>query len=181
MSKNRSPREVCSMTDGMIRFDGGFISGGSLTAGGPEFHVGLLLFLVGCPKLIARLGELTRDSLHLGGYAVERVSKPEIVAQLLVAPGLTEADERFLGVVADQLGLLAHEALDLLVRNLDLEPLGDGVEHELARNRAGGLVAEAREQLLRRLPGHRQIRVERDAARLDLSGQGSQQFPGPRI
>ena len=49
------------------------------------------------------------------------------------------------------LSLLAHERLDLLVGDLDVELLGDGVEHELARDRARRLLAKPREQLLRLL------------------------------
>src|SRR5712691_12729398 len=124
MSKNRSPREVCSMTDGMIRFDGCFIFSGSLTAGGPERRV---------------------------------------------------------GIVADDLGLLAEEALDILVGDLDPELIGDRVEHELARNRTRGLLAETCEQLLRRLPRHRQVRVERYATRLDLPREPAQQLARARI
>src|SRR2546423_11854180 len=97
MSKNRSPREVCSMTDGMMRFDGRFML--LLAAGGPEFRVGRLLFLFGSPKSFARLGELARDSLDLRGDAVERIAQPQIVAQRLEAAVLAEALDRRGGVL----------------------------------------------------------------------------------
>src|SRR5437879_73280 len=107
MSKNRSPREVCSMTDGMIRFDGRSML--LLTAGGPEFRIGGLLFLFGSPERLARLGELARDPLDLGGDTVERVAETQIVAERLEAAGLAEALDGRIGVVADDLGLRAHE------------------------------------------------------------------------
>src|SRR6266496_1362097 len=113
---------------------------GSLTAGGPEFRVGLLLLLFGSPDLLARVCELPRDPLHLGGYAVESVTQAHVVAKLLETSGLAEADNRRLGVVADDLGLLPHECLDVLVGDLDPELVGHGVENELTSDGARGLV-----------------------------------------
>src|SRR3954447_7494196 len=107
MSKNRSPRDVCSMTDRMMRFDGRSML--LLTAGGPEFRVGRLLLLVGSPERVARLGELARDPLDLCGDPVERVAKAEIIAEHLEASVLSQLLNRRLGVVADDLGLLAHQ------------------------------------------------------------------------
>src|SRR6266550_1935321 len=100
MSKNRSPREVWSMTDGMIRFDGCVMCRGSLTAGGPKFRVGRLLFLVGRPEGFAHLGELLRNALHLGGDSVECVTEAQIVSKRLEAAALTKPEQRLLGVVA---------------------------------------------------------------------------------
>src|SRR3954470_21227613 len=107
MSKNRSPREVCSMTDGMMRFDGSVMRSGSLTAGGPEFHFALLFFLVGCPNCLAPVRELARDPLDLRGDAVERVPQPEVVAQRLEAAALAQAQQGLVRSVADCLRLLA--------------------------------------------------------------------------
>src|SRR5438876_6481368 len=107
MSKNRSPREVCSMTDGMMRFDGRFML--LLTAGGPEFRVGRLLFLFGSPECFARLGELARDPLDLGGDAVERIAQAQVLTERLEAAGLAEPLDGRVGVVADDCRLLAHE------------------------------------------------------------------------
>src|SRR5205823_12993502 len=109
MSKKRSPREVCSMTDGMTRFDGCVMCSSSLTAGGPEFRLGLLLFLVGRPNLLARVGELSRDSLDLGGDAVERLAQAQVLAQLLEATALAETLQHLVRVIAKHLRLLAHE------------------------------------------------------------------------
>src|SRR6476646_9372075 len=134
MSKNRSPRDVCSMTDGMMRFDGRSML--LLTAGGPEFRVGRLLFLFGSPERVARLGELARDPLDLRGDAVERFAEAKVVANRLEAARLAQALERRVGVVADDLGLLAHEGFDVVVGDLEAELLGGGFEHELARDRA---------------------------------------------
>src|SRR5579864_6604140 len=116
MSKNRSPREVCSMTDGMIRFDGWSMCRGSLAAGGPEFRVGLLLFLFGSPNCVARIGQLAWDPLDLGGDPVERVAQPEVIAEGLEAAGLAQPQQRVVDVVSERLALLAHQGLDLRVR-----------------------------------------------------------------
>src|SRR6478735_5974522 len=123
MSKNRSPREVCSMTDGITRFDGfmWLLNFPFLTVRRPEFRLGRLLFLVGRPNLLARIGNLARDALHLGGDAVERFAEP---------------DEGFLDIVAGELCLLAHELLDLRVVDREAELVGRRLEDELARNRA---------------------------------------------
>src|SRR3970282_1977533 len=37
-----------------------------LAAGGPQLRVALGLFLVGCPKLLSRRGEVGRDGSHIG-------------------------------------------------------------------------------------------------------------------
>src|SRR3954466_15451396 len=113
MSKNRSPREVCSMTDGMIRFDGTVISRGSLGTGGPEFRLGLLLFLFGRPDRLTRVRELTGNPLHLGDDAIERISQAHVLAQRLESPALAQPLERLVGVLVEQLRLLAHERLDV--------------------------------------------------------------------
>src|SRR5690348_14452200 len=113
MSKKRSPREVCSMTDGITRFEGCVMVSSSLATGGPEFRLGLLLFLVGCPNRLACFGELARDPLDLGGHAIERVPQPEVLAQRLEPPALAQAQQGVVGVVAERFRLLAHERLDL--------------------------------------------------------------------
>ena len=48
-----------------------------MAAGGPEFRLGRLLFLFGRPDRIARLGELARDSLHLGDDEVEALVREQ--------------------------------------------------------------------------------------------------------
>src|SRR3954453_12625135 len=67
MSKDRSPREVCSITIGI----NGLIWLLS-ASGGPQFRVGLGLFLVGCPDCLARGRLLGRDPLDVGCDQVER-------------------------------------------------------------------------------------------------------------
>src|SRR5581483_11260103 len=181
MSKKRSPREVCSMTDGMTRFDGCVMVRGSLAAGGPKFRLGLLLFLVGSPNRLARIRELARDPLHLAGDAIERIAQPDVVAQGLEAAALAQAQERVVDVVARFAGLLAHQRLDVLVGDLQPELLRDRLEHELARNRARRLLAEPGDELLRLLAGHREIRLERNAACLDLSRERAQQLARARL
>src|SRR5947207_3379793 len=107
MSKNRSPREVCSMTDGMMRFDGRSML--LLTAGGPEFRLGRLLFLFGGPERFARVGKLARNPLDLRGDAVERVAQAQVLTERLEATGVAEPLDGRIGVVADDPGLLAHQ------------------------------------------------------------------------
>src|SRR5579884_2908675 len=139
MSKKRSPRDVCSMTDGMTRFDGWFIPW-LLTAGGPEFRLCLWLFLVGRPDRLARLREVLRDALHLGDDAVECVAQAHVLAQRLEAAALAQPLERLVGVLVEQLRLLAHERHDLVVGDGDTERVGGGLEHELARDGAARLL-----------------------------------------
>src|SRR6266540_4007596 len=127
MSKNRSPREVCSMTDGMIRFDGCVMCCGSLTAGGPEFRLGRLLFLVGRPESLAHLGELLRNALYLGGDSVESVTEAQIVAKRLEAAALTKPEQGLVGVVANDRRLFAYERLDFVVGDLDPKPVRDRI------------------------------------------------------
>src|SRR6266545_6640361 len=181
MSKNRSPREVCSMTDGMIRIDGCVMCCGSLTAGGPEFRLGRLLFLVGRPESLAHLGELLRNALYLGGDSVESVTEAQIVAKRLEAAALTKPEQGLVGVVANDRRLFAYERLDFVVGDLDPKPVRGGVEHELARDGARGLLAEPRDQLLGLLAGHREIRLERNASRLDLPRKAAEQLARARL
>src|SRR2546423_1159183 len=84
MSNDRSPREVCSITIGI----NGLISGGLLAAGGPQFRLGLGLFLVGGPDLVTRLRLLGRNALNLGRDAVERTGQAQRFALRLVGAGL---------------------------------------------------------------------------------------------
>src|SRR6266496_6716036 len=98
MSKKRSPREVCSMTDGMTRFDGWVVMS-LLTAGGPEFRLGRLLLLVGRPDRLARLGQLVRDALHLGRDPVEGVPQAHVLAERFEAAGLAQPSQRLVRVV----------------------------------------------------------------------------------
>src|SRR3954451_10334256 len=130
MSKNRSPREVCSMTDGIMRFDGfmWLLNFPFLTVRRPEFRLGRLLFLVGRPNLLARIGNFARDALHLGGDAVERVAEADVLAELLEAAGFAEPYERFLDIVAGEVCLLAHELLDLRVVDREAELVGRRLE-----------------------------------------------------
>jgi hypothetical protein len=80
-----------------------------LTAGGPEFRVGRLLFLFGSPKRFARLSELARNPLDLRGDAVERVAQAQVLTERLEASGLAQPFDGRIGVVADDSRLLAHE------------------------------------------------------------------------
>ena len=176
------------MTDGMTRFDGGFMIGllrcgaGREAAGrGPKFRLGRGILLVGRPDRVARLGLREGDPLDLGGDPVERLAQAQVLAERLEAAALAQRHEHLLGVVAHRLCLLADELLDLGVGHFERELLGDRLEHELARDRALSLLLQARHQLLRRLAGHGEERLERDAARLDLTGEATQQLARARL
>src|SRR4051794_14031159 len=58
-------------------------------------------------------------------------------------------------------------------RHLDAKLIRDRVEHELARNRTLGLLAESRDELLGWLTRHGEERLERYAASLDLAGEAA--------
>src|SRR3954454_18848525 len=102
-----------------------------LTVRRPEFRVGGLLFLVRRPNLLARIGELARDALHLARNTVERVAKTNVLAELLEAARLAQAQKRLFDIVAGELCLLPHELLDLRVLDGQSELVGRGFEHEL--------------------------------------------------
>src|SRR4051812_38765292 len=88
MSKARSPRDVCSTTIGT----NGLIA--LLTSRCPEFRLAgrslLLLLLLRRPQLLARLGELGVDPLHLTGDAVERLAQAQVLLQALECLGRRE-------------------------------------------------------------------------------------------
>src|SRR5207244_5160136 len=65
-----------------------------LATGGPEFRIGRGLFLLGGPELLAGGREVGRDPLHVRRDTVERVSKPQIVAQLLEPAARAQAFQR---------------------------------------------------------------------------------------
>src|SRR5206468_2322004 len=102
-----------------------------LAAGGPQFRLGLRGFLVGRPDLVAGLRELGRDRLDLLDEAVERRTHPEVLAQRLLAAVRPDVLDHLLGVLALRLGLLAYERLDLVVADVDAQPVGQRVEGDL--------------------------------------------------
>src|SRR5437899_7365196 len=110
MSNERSPREVCSITIGISG-----LKSSLLASGGPQFRLGLRLFLFGRPDRFARLGELDRDALDLGGHAVECCAQAQILAQALEGAAFTEGGDRLVGILVALGGLLANHRLDLTV------------------------------------------------------------------
>src|SRR5437867_2589944 len=127
MSNERSPREVCSITIGI----NGLISGWLLAAGGPQFRLLCLFFLVGCPNSFADRRLLGRDALDLGGDAVEGAGEPHALAFGVVGA----RGARLLDDLVALLEAVAERLIDLLVGNLDSEPVGHGLENELAGDR----------------------------------------------
>src|SRR5919198_4148975 len=146
MSNERSPREVCSITIGMRGLMSGWVS---LAAGGPQFRLGLWFFLVGCPDSLACLGLLGRNALDLLRDSVERTRHAHRFALGLERAGLPRLLEHCIGVVE----AIAERFLDLLLGDVDSELVGRRLQHELAGDGRGGLLAQPRDEVLRRLAG----------------------------
>src|SRR5919108_3807161 len=109
----------------------------SSAAGGPQFRLGLGFFLVGRPDPLSRLGLLGRDSLYVRRDPVERTSEAHRFPLRLV-------DARFAGLCDHLLRLVeavTKRSIDLLVGNLNSEPVRGRLEDELAGNRRSGLLA----------------------------------------
>src|SRR5581483_2635761 len=123
MSNARSPRDVCSTTIGIKG-----ISRSLLVAGGPQFRCAFFIwrtrasFLAGGPDRFARLRELRGDRLHVGDDAVDCLAKPQLRPDAVGAAGLHE-----LGDVLLALAVVREVLPDFLVRDLDPEPVGDGL------------------------------------------------------
>src|SRR3954454_4828691 len=113
MSNDRSPRDVCSITIGI----NGLIQVPPLASGGPQFRVGLGLFLVGCPDCLTCCRLLRRDALDLGRDAIERTGEPHRLALRGVRAGLAS----LLDDLVAFLEALAEGLVDLLVRHVDAE------------------------------------------------------------
>src|SRR6478735_4515492 len=142
MSNARSPREVCSTTIGMLglircsfrervpsgrwwlgrgrpRQGGrsgarGGAAGSRRAPGRPQLRRlgGLGLVLVRRPDRLARLGQLRRDRLDLGGDPVDRLLHAQVVADAVGAAGLDELLDVLLF-----LALLAKLLADVVVRD----------------------------------------------------------------
>src|SRR3954469_20446937 len=124
MSKARSPRDVCSTTMG--------ISGISslLATWGPKFRGLRRLLLLRGPDALARLVQLGRDRLHLGGDPVERLLHAQVVADPIGAALRDEGLDVLVGL-AGRAQLFA----DLVVGDLQVELVRDRFENQLAPDR----------------------------------------------
>src|SRR5205085_212239 len=109
-----------------------------LATGGPQFRLGLGSFLVRGPDRLARLFLLEGDALDLRGDPVEGGGKTEALALRFVGAAGTKLLDHAVGL----LEALADGRVYLLVADLDPELVGDGLEHELAGDRALCLRAE---------------------------------------
>src|SRR6266487_256600 len=138
MSNERSPREVCSITIGI----NGLMSGWLLATGGPQFRVGLGIFLVGRPDLLAGLRLFGRNALDLDGDPVESAREAHRLTLRLVDAGATSLLDHFLGV----LEAIPERLVDLLVGHFDGELVGGGLEQGLAGHRRSSLLAQTRDQ-----------------------------------
>src|SRR6266851_1822517 len=146
-------------------------------AGGPQFRLGRWLFLVWRPDGFTGGGLLGRDALDLGGDSVEGARKAHALALSVVRP----RGARLLDDLVGLLEAVAEGLVDLLVRDLDPELVGGGLEDELARNRGGRLVAQASDQILRRVTGHLQVGLERATAPLEDGVELAEQRPRPGV
>src|SRR5262245_45485544 len=127
MSNERSPRDVCSITIGMR----GLMSGWLLAAGGPQFRLCRLLFLVRCPDPLACLRLLGRNPLDLRRDAVERLGEAHVLAFRLVDAGGARLLDHLLRLVEPVL----KDLVDLVVADLDPELVRDCLEDELTGHR----------------------------------------------
>src|SRR5436190_15475919 len=112
---------------------------GLLAAGGPQFRLGLGLFLVGCPDRLASLRLLERNSLDLGRDPIEGRLQPQALAFLFERAARPELLKHALRFRES----LLHGLLDPLAADLDAELVRSRVEDELARDRALRFVVEA--------------------------------------
>src|SRR6266516_867599 len=159
MSNERSPREVCSITMGI----NGLISGWLLATGGPQFRLGGRLFLVWRPDGLAGGSLLGRYALDLAGNAVEGTGEAHVLALRVVCA----RSMRLLDDLVRLLEAVAEGLVDLLVRNLDPELVGGGLEHELSGHGSGRLVLQAPDEILRRVAGHLDVGLEGATAALE--------------
>src|SRR4051794_12753998 len=195
MSNERSPREVCSITIGInglmlapLLFswvDWSFQTATSqarsrwlLAAGGPQFRLGRLGFLVGGPDLLAGARDLGGDALRLLGNSVERLAQPQVGAQHLLAAGVEHLLDGVVRIVAGDLRLLADQLADLLVGDLELELARARLEHELAGDRERGLLGHALDEFLGRLARELEVRLGADPAGLERAAEAVQQLAG---
>src|SRR5215210_8766675 len=107
MSNELSPRDVCSITIGI----NGLMSDRLLTAGGPQFRLGRLLFLVRGPDRVSGCGLLGRDPLDFSSNVVESAGEPRRLALCLVGA----RSLRLLDHPLWLLEALAESLVDLLV------------------------------------------------------------------
>ena len=147
MSNARSPRDVCSTTIGIS----GLMSPPSLPGVHIFIPVGAFSFSGVQSFSRARASSIGIRSTRFHDL-VECLAHPQVAAQLLEARALARGDEQRVRILAGLLRLLADECLDLLVRDLEAELVGDGVEGELALQRLLGLGAEPRDDLVRVCP-----------------------------
>src|SRR6476620_11260847 len=169
MSNERSPREVCSITMGI----NGLMSGWLLATGGPQFRLGGWLFLVGRPDGLAGGCLLGRDALDLADDSVEGTGQANAFALRVVGACLA----RLLDDLVRLFEAVTEGLVDLLVRDLDPQLVGGSLEHELPGDRCGRLVAQTPDEILGRIAGHLEIRVERTTAPLEDGIELAQQRP----
>ena len=73
--------------------------------------------------------DLGRNALRVGRDAVERLAQAEVLAQHLLATGREHLLDGLVRIVLCELGLLADQLLDLGVVDLQVELVGDRLEH----------------------------------------------------
>jgi hypothetical protein len=84
-------------------------------------------------------------------------------------------------LVALDLGVLANELAQLVVRYLDAGLVGDGIECELARDAERRLGAQALLELLRSLVRDGEVGLRRDSAPLERADEPSEELGGARL
>src|SRR5919198_181308 len=149
----------------------------SLAAGGPQFRLRLGFFLVGCPDALARLGLFGRNALYLRRNAVERTREAHAPAFRLVGPALAGLRDYFVRFLEARV----EDLVDLVVRNLDAELIGDRIEEELAGDGGHCLLPKSRDEVLGGVAGELQVGLERAAASVHHPVELAQERARPRV
>src|SRR5579862_9497591 len=140
MSKARSPRDVCSTTIGTNGL------------------IGALLRACGSDPAVSRAGRLRfgnrgwAGGLRELGRSIEREPQPQILAHPLFRVGGEELLHELVEVLL-ALAVLAQQALELGVVDLDLLALGERLERDLLAQRVDGVGPQLGAHLLGAAPG----------------------------
>src|SRR6266511_50949 len=158
MSNDRSPREVCSITIGI----NGLMSGWLLATGGPQFRLRLGFFLVWRPDALARLGLLGWNALDFSRDPVESAGQAHRLTLRLVRARSSRLLDHLFGLFE----AVAEGLVDLLVAHLDAQLIRGRLEQELAGDGGSRLVAEAYDEVVGRVAGELEVRLEGASASL---------------
>src|ERR1044072_8771974 len=183
MSKERSPREVCSTTIGtrglmvgtLSKAPGGYPPSSRLRR--PERALLLLLLLRG-PDLLARLGLLERDRHRRPDDQVDRLAHANVFADHRVAAILAQPLQQLLRRRPLLLGGVGQRLGHLLLGDLDLLRLGARRPHSPAPQLGFGVRFGLLDHVLTGLALHLQVGVGAHPARRQLPLDPLPALPG---